>query len=453
MFFAMARKLGSDRSRRRLLATTVESLEVRSLLSTVAVIQWKIAPQIAPDPAHGNQPDLPNTPAYVNPAGGYPLTLNASATKGIGPATTFAWTVTGAGKFTTHLVGEDPTLSLPQGSYRVKLQVSGLSGSSKPVTTSTTIPVKDLLIVSIGDSYASGEGNPVVPFSILHPFTTPEWAYSPDPAMNLQNADAHRSTISGPAEFALQLQQANPHEAVTFVSVANSGASIAQGLLGPMTSIGDSSVKLPAEIAEVKQIIGNRHIDVLTLSVGANDVGFVAQVENLIENTASFGLYPSLATIQSEVTTALKSLPTQYAQLGKAIKGLQPTKVIMTNYPDITHDQTGAPAAITSPVGTTLVSLADSQFASKQILQPLDAAVMTAARVNHWTLADTSAAFNTHGYPSTTTFIRQLEESLVMQGNVSGTFHPNATGEATVAGRILATYQGTRRPGHDRSED
>ena len=49
-----------------------------------------------------------------------------------------------------------------------------------------------------------------------------------------QNADAHRSTISGPAGFALALQEENPHEAVTFVSVANSVASISQGLLGPM---------------------------------------------------------------------------------------------------------------------------------------------------------------------------------------------------------------------------
>ena len=138
--------------------------------------------------------------------------------------------------------------------------------------------------------------------------------------MNLQNADAHRSTISGPAEFALKLQQANPHEAVTFVSVANSGASIAQGLLGPMQSIGDSSVQLPGEIAEVKQIIGNRPIDVLTLSVGGNDVGFTSQLENLVENTA-IGC-PSLSTVQSQVNAALKALPALYAKLGQAIDGL-----------------------------------------------------------------------------------------------------------------------------------
>ena len=444
MLFATTRKLSLSRPRRpRPFLSTVDRLEVRSLLSSVAAIQWRMDPRIAPDPAHGNQPDLTNTPSYVNPPGGYGLTLSASGTKGINPGSTYSWKVTGKG-VDLYLAGESPTLSLPRGSYKVKLLVGGLSGTHPSATTTTTVPVKDVLIVSIGDSYASGEGNPVVPFSVLQPFSTPAWAYSPDPTMATQNADAHRSTISGPAQFALQLQEANPHEAVTFVSVANSGASIKNGLLGPMTSIGDSSVQLPAEIAEAKQIIGNRHIDALTLSVGGNDVGFVNQLENLIVNTATDGLYPTLSAIQSQLTASFQALPGQYANLEKAIKGLNPTKVFVTNYPDLTHDQTGVPSAIPGPFGTTVVSLADSQFASKQIIAPLDGAIATASRKYHWTPADVTAAFATHGYPSTSTYIRQLEESLAIQASVDGTFHPNATGEAAIAARLLAAYDGTR---------
>ena len=80
--------------------------------------------------------------------------------------------------------------------------------------------------------------------------TDPQWAYSPDPAMNAENANAHRSTIAGPAQFALKLQAANPHEAVTFVSVANSGAFDPVGVLGPMPSIGDPNDQLQGEIPE-----------------------------------------------------------------------------------------------------------------------------------------------------------------------------------------------------------
>ena len=438
MRFSISRT--SRSSRPRLLPSTVELLEVRALLSSAAVIQWKMTPEVALDSTHGDQLDLPNTSAYVNPPGGYGVTLNASGSRGALPTSTFSWKITGAKGFAEYLAGEDPTLSLPQGKYSVKLEASGLLGSSKTVSASTTMQVKDVLIVSIGDSYASGEGNPDVPG--YYTLVAPQWAYSPDPSMEQQNADAHRSTLSGPAEFALQLQQANPHEAVTFVSVANSGASIPQGLLGPMTSIGDPSVQLPAEVAEVKQIIGSRPIDVLTLSVGGNDVGFVTQIENLVENTATLGFYPSLTTIQSQVTAALKALPGQYAKLETAIKGLDPAKVLVTDYPDLTRNQAGAVSSIPGPLGTTLVSQADAQFASKDIVAPLDAAIAAAAKANHWTLADLTAAFATHGYPSTSTFIRQLGESLQIEGNLDGTFHPNAAGEAAIAAQILAAYQG-----------
>ena len=423
------------RARNRLSA--VEGLEGRSLLSSAAVIRWQMAPQIALDPAHGNQPDLPNTPSYVNPAGGYEVLLDASHSTGVQPTTTFAWTVTDARGHATHLVGEDPNLSLPQGTYKVKLQANGLLGTTKPVYASSSVQVKDVLIVAIGDSYASGEGNPVVPG-----FFSPEWAYSPDPAMELENANAHRSTIAGPAQFALQLQQSNPHEAVTFVSVANSGASITQGVLNPMPSIGDPSVNLPAEIAEVKQIIGKRHIDALTISVGANDVGFVNQVYNLVENTF-FGS-PTLAAIQKQVNASLNALPRKYAALGNAVQNLNPTKVLITEYPDLTRDQNGNVAAIPGPDGSfILISQADAQFASKSIILPLDAAASTAARANHWTyVTGISAAFRTHGYPSTASWIRHIDDSIAMQGDVDGTFHPTALGHQAIARRLLAIYQG-----------
>ena len=140
--------------------------------------------------------------------------------------------------------------------------------------------------------------------------------------MNQQNADAHRSTISGPAEFALELQEENPHEAVTFVSVANSGASISHGLLGPMPSVGNPSVQLPAEIAEVKQIIGKRPIDVLTLSVGANDIGFVALVEGLIENTSTGS--PSLAAIQASADLKLRRCQVSIPSSTRRSRGCTP---------------------------------------------------------------------------------------------------------------------------------
>jgi len=413
---------------------TIEMLEVRTLMSSAAVIEWSMAPRIALDPAHGNEPDLPNTSAYANPPNGYEVLLNASQSVGILPTTEFSWTVTYPNGQTTRLSGENPNIDLPQASYQVQLTATGLSGTSAPISTSTSIQVKDILIVAIGDSYASGEGNPVVP-GVLDP----EWAYSPDAAMNLENAYAHRSTIAAPAQFALELQEANPHEAVTFVSVANSGASIPVGVLGPMSSIGNSSYKLPAEITELKQIIGTQHIDVLTVTVGGDDIHFATLVEDLIDNTY-YG-HPSLKKILKDYNTSLKQVPQHFAELASAIQSLDPGQVLITQYPDITRNQNGKVAEIYGPLGIPLISKADAQFASQKIIPPLNADIASAAKKYHWTLvAGFTTDFLTHGYPSTTSWIRSVGQSIEMEGDDDGSFHPNAAGQLDIANYFLASY-------------
>ena len=259
--------------------------------------------------------------------------------------------------------------------------------------------------------------------------------------MNAENADAHRSTIAGPAQFALQLQQANPQEAVTFVSVADSGASIPAGVLGPMPSIGDPSVTLPAQISELESIIGTRHIDVLTVSVGADDIGFSTLAEHLIENT-DFG-DPSRAAILSQFHKRLRELPGHFAALATAIQVLDPGQVLVTGYPDITRNQRGQVAPILGPGGITLINKSDARLASAKIIPALDAAVAAAAKRYRWTLVKgINEDFRTHGYPSTVPWIRTLGQSLEMQGDADGTFHPNAAGHQDIAEHLLAAYLG-----------
>jgi hypothetical protein len=423
-----------SRPRRCVLAGNgdVDVLEARSLLSSAAVIQWSMVPQIARDPLHGNEPDLPNSSTYVNPPSGYGVRLDAAHSRGILPTTTFTWTVTDSSGHTTPASGESPTINVPPGPYLVQLTATGLRGASGPLNAAANIQVKDILIVAIGDSYASGEGNPVQPSPI-----DPQWAYSPDPAMNAENANAHRSTIAAPAQFALALQRANPHEAVTFVSVANSGASIPVGVLGPMASIGDSSVQLPPEISELKQIMGSRHIDVLTVTVGGDDVRFATIAEQLVENTY-FG-YPSRAAILSQFNAALAVLPQHFAALSQAMATLNPGRVLITDYPDITRNQRGEPAAILGPGDVTLINKQDAVLASRRIIPALDAVISAAARAYRWTLVPgIDGDFRTHGYPSTSPWIRTLGQSLAMQGNDDGTFHPNAAGQRDIAAHLLS---------------
>ena len=112
----------------------------------------------------------------------------------------------------------------------------------------------------------------------------------------------------------------------------------------------------------------------------------------------------------------------------------------MTDYPDQTRNQDGVVSSIPGPNGTTLINAGDAQFASQTITIPLNNVIAAAAKKNHWTFVDIFPSFSTHGYPSTDTWIRGLDESLEMEGSVDGFLHPNAMGEQAIAGLLLAAY-------------
>jgi hypothetical protein len=221
--------------------------------------------------------------------------------------------------------------------------------------------------------------------------------------------------------------------------VADSGATIPAGLLGPMQSIGDPNVPLPAQIGELQQIIGSRHIDVLTLTVGADDIKFSTLANDLVDNT--YDGSPSRRAILAQFNRNLAELPGQFAALAAQIQALDPGQVLVTGYPDITRNQDGQVAAILGPLGITLIDRRDALLASQQIIPPLDAVIATAAKAYNWTLVQgISDDFLTHGYPSTTPWIISLGQSLATQGDDDGTFHPDAAGHLDFAEHFLETY-------------
>jgi lysophospholipase L1-like esterase len=205
-----------------------------------------------------------------------------------------------------------------------------------------------------------------------------------------------------------------------------------------MPSIGNANDILPSEIAEVHQIVGSHPIDVLTVSIGANDIGFSTRVKQLTENSL-FGS-PDLAAIQSQTNSALATLPAEYAALGQAIHGLNPAQVLITPYPNLTENAQGQTSAI-NVGGVNVISAANSAFAVKSIINPLDQAVQTAAIANGWTyVGDLTSDFRTHGYPSSKSWIRYTGDSLAIEGSAAGTFHPNAAGHRAIGRRLLVTY-------------
>ena len=204
------------------------------------------------------------------------------------------------------------------------------------------VKVTDLLIVGMGDSFASGEGNPdmAVRFSreravdygnptkdislAGYPARVGGWTKIGDSSFIEGNARwldqaCHRSLYSNQLRAALQLAVEDPHRAVTFVGVACSGAEVTAGLF--LRYKGNEWVPNPPELSQISAVAeaqcDNRNapfqdlpeayhmagkvadlqgqlvlrkcdksearkIDLLLVSIGGNDVGFARLVANAV---------------------------------------------------------------------------------------------------------------------------------------------------------------------------
>ncbi len=206
----------------------------------------------------------------------------------------------------------------------------------------TAARVTDLLVVGMGDSFASGDGNPDLPvrFSpertadydaklIGYPARIGDWRQIGDKKFIEENARwqdqaCHRSLYSHQLRVALQLAVEDPHRAVTFVGVACSGAETVWGLflrykghewvpnppaLSQISAVAEAqcgrreareydlpeAYHMQERIPELKGGLvlrkcdadKARKIDLLLLSIGGNDIGFARLVANAVLDDTS----------------------------------------------------------------------------------------------------------------------------------------------------------------------
>ena len=202
--------------------------------------------------------------------------------------------------------------------------------------------VTDLFIVGMGDSFASGEGNPDVPVRFSPERTTDygfgenktrltgyparigDWKTIGDRKFIDENARwqdqaCHRSLYSHQLRAALQMAIEDPHRAVTYVGFACSGAEATFGLfldykgnewvphppdLPQISAVAEAQCggkgAKNSDLPEAYHINGKipelkgglvlkkcdareaRKIDLLLLSIGGNDVGFARLVANAV---------------------------------------------------------------------------------------------------------------------------------------------------------------------------
>ncbi len=330
-------------------------------------------------------------------------------------------------------------VELPEGRTEVTLQVAlTVPFGSFGVVTHQTIDIEDILVVAIGDSYASGEGNPE-----LHRGRTggePLWGDGAGSSTTeADHAEARRSSVAWPSQVAMDLERSDPRTSVTFVSVAASSASVARGLLGPQ------STRLPeSQVPRVANLVGDRQIDLLLVSIGGNDIGFSRLIAGLVDAdplldpvcyetdlqnvwdaigdgewnrvsrikwhiTNPFDIRCRSARVDEGVTLAgLDGLPGELDRLAAAIEAdLHPSRVLIMEYPDPTGFSTGTTTETcgeivgdAAPLGLHEISSEEQRLGAIEVLDPLNALIREAALRHGWDYAAGGAASfaDGHGY-------------------------------------------------------
>ena len=196
-------------------------------------------------------------------------------------------------------------------SYEVRLRVSFADGRFGERTIH--FDVRDWLIVSLGDSSASGQGNPDQVGSLGltggtvcdHPTLALAVGTTPNVNNDAQWLErrAYRSLKSVPAVAALSLEVASgstfhppgpdldrfSFDRITFASFARSGAEVVAGLIDPQE--GERDFIGVGQFEECRRTVMGRPIDVLMIDIGGNDAGFSIVLEELVSRDS---IYASL---------------------------------------------------------------------------------------------------------------------------------------------------------------
>jgi lysophospholipase L1-like esterase len=242
------------------------------------------------------------------------------------------------------------------------------AGPEVPERLSEEIQVRDVLIAGLGDSIASGEGNPDRAIELssggfcFRSYLGGSEYYRPGRArfpgdkscgsssglapwqrFNAQwsNAACHRSLYSYQTRAALALAVKHPHIAVTFLPLACTGATIDRGLLGSQRAreclvtrtavtcqgtINGQVAELREAIAAAKKRQAERQIDLIFLSVGANDIDFSGLVADVIVDKpterALFNRGGVLGSVDNSRGALQRTLPQDFSKLREALKPL-----------------------------------------------------------------------------------------------------------------------------------
>jgi lysophospholipase L1-like esterase len=148
-----------------------------------------------------------------------------------------------------------------------------------------------------------------------------------------------------------------PHIAVTYLPLACTGATIADGLFGsqrarecpPTKSGANCKGTINAQLDELREAVSaakrrqpDRRLDIILLSIGANDINFSGLVADVIVDTATervlFRRSGVIGSVEDSRAALTRELPQSFGKLREALKSLvgDLQRVVYVSYADPT---------------------------------------------------------------------------------------------------------------------
>lgn len=392
------------------------------------------------------------------------------------------------------------------GTYQVSVRILNRTGGAGTAKTKTLV-LRDLLVVSIGDSAAAGQGNPDIPgtaegfdtdhswWEIFLPVVTLykltrealEWTHNKlkmelttftraggltiamDPEPVWLEPKAYRSLRSASAVAARLLEDPANGTVITFLPFGRSGADIPSGLLtrrivdhrsGPIRDhrSADGWIGGIGQVEEVARTIGKRPIDALLIYIGVNDMGVASSLEKLIlddNDLLGHGSGDDTANrlaVKARGVKNLAALPAKFQKLADALKVLTIRHVYLIEYPtglfDKTNGEVGGGCGVFTSAFDLDLTPQDAgliKWLAEQLNGVLKAEVEKPGRDGWFFVTGIAEQFSRRGYcVGEDRFFVQAEESLAVQGDTEGTIHPNPAGVKVIAECIrMAVKQNT----------
>ncbi|MFI5589393.1 hypothetical protein ACIA5G_30365 [Amycolatopsis sp. NPDC051758] len=379
------------------------------------------------------------------------------------------------------------------GTFELSVSIRTPAGASD--TKNLRFTLKDRTVVSIGDSAASGQGNPDVPgkpadyhpdvswFDILVSTFVPgavnyaltrevlnyawdriqresmtvaralDYKMEMDPKPEWLEPNAYRSLRSGPAFAARLLEDRPAGEVVTFLPFGRTGSTIQSGLLARRSDTEDQWIGAVGQIEEVERSLGRKRIDALIIQIGINDLDATGTLKNLLTSDFRLPGDPDQRKVNRDIIrdVAMQKiavvLPVNLGKLKAALSSLNIRDVYLTEYPtglfDMPNGEAGAGCELFDDLLNFELSGADTKML-KGLAEELNKQLEAQAEALEWGyISGIAREFEGRGYctDSDRRYFVRAKESLASQGDTEGTIHPNYNGSLAVGTAMAAAVR------------